>query len=394
MLRFAQQYAFQRIVPYEEVAVQTSGARDRRALLEALRDIYAPHGAARFAAAALAAVGRVVEYEYGALHQIDVRGPVIGPAVQHPEERVAPRDLPRFAHHLRDHPLLPHYARHPISAPCKISDYLTQRELHRTGLYVECYRALDAEYQISFALPLPPRSGPLDIMVLNRQRPDFSERERQLLDLLRPHLALAYRNALVADELRGRTCQLGRALEECGRGVVALEPNGRMRMWSEPARALLHKYYGTERSRHRLPDGVRDWARGWLAELDGHAGTRPPTRPLVVARGAERLVVRLLPHREGGQHLLLLEEQCEDVSPAALAGSGISNREAEVLAWVARGRTNAEVAAILTISPRTVQKHLEHIFQKLGVETRMAAAATARELLDHSRNGRVQGREP
>jgi len=43
--------------------------------------------------------------------------------------------------------------------------------------------------------------------------------------------------------------------------------------------------------------------------------------------------------------------------------------------WVSRGKTNREISIILSISPRTVQKHLEHIFQKLGVETRTAAAA-------------------
>jgi len=57
----------------------------------------------------------------------------------------------------------------------------------------------------------------------------------------------------------------------------------------------------------------------------------------------------------------------------------LSPREAEVLAWVAQGKTNAEISGILGISPRTVQKHLEHIFDKLGVENRTAAAAKALE---------------
>ena len=46
-----------------------------------------------------------------------------------------------------------------------------------------------------------------------------------------------------------------------------------------------------------------------------------------------------------------------------------------MLAWVARGRTNSEIGSILSISSRTIQKHLEHIFQKLGVESRTAAAS-------------------
>jgi DNA-binding CsgD family transcriptional regulator len=54
---------------------------------------------------------------------------------------------------------------------------------------------------------------------------------------------------------------------------------------------------------------------------------------------------------------------------------GLTRREAEVLAWVAKGKTNEQIGLILGISVRTVQKHLEHVFSKLGVETRTAAAA-------------------
>jgi DNA-binding CsgD family transcriptional regulator len=57
----------------------------------------------------------------------------------------------------------------------------------------------------------------------------------------------------------------------------------------------------------------------------------------------------------------------------------LSARESEILALVAAGKTNGEIATILAISARTVQKHLEHIFQKLGVETRTAAAIRALE---------------
>ena len=59
----------------------------------------------------------------------------------------------------------------------------------------------------------------------------------------------------------------------------------------------------------------------------------------------------------------------------------LSRREAEVLTWVAMGKTNAEVGTILDLSPRTVQKHLEHTYQKLGVENRTAAAARAHEMM-------------
>ena len=64
----------------------------------------------------------------------------------------------------------------------------------------------------------------------------------------------------------------------------------------------------------------------------------------------------------------------------------LTAREAEVLYWVALGKTNPEIAGVLEMSPRTVNKHLEHIFTKLGVETRTAAATVA---LNRSRLGVV-----
>ena len=56
---------------------------------------------------------------------------------------------------------------------------------------------------------------------------------------------------------------------------------------------------------------------------------------------------------------------------------GLTTRESEVLAWVAQGKSNGTIGVILGISPRTVQKHLERTFHKLGVESRTAAAAQA-----------------
>ncbi|MCX9156813.1 response regulator [Niveibacterium sp. 24ML] len=63
------------------------------------------------------------------------------------------------------------------------------------------------------------------------------------------------------------------------------------------------------------------------------------------------------------------------------AGAELTARESEVLLWVARGKTNRDIGEILGMSPRTVNKHLEHIFEKLGVETRTAAASAAARAL-------------
>lgn len=65
------------------------------------------------------------------------------------------------------------------------------------------------------------------------------------------------------------------------------------------------------------------------------------------------------------------------LSASRLAEAALTPRETEVLAWLAKGKTNRDIADILGMSHRTVNKHLEHIFEKLGVETRAAAAALA-----------------
>lgn len=61
----------------------------------------------------------------------------------------------------------------------------------------------------------------------------------------------------------------------------------------------------------------------------------------------------------------------------------LTQREMDVLEWVACGKTNRDVAEILGMSPRTVNKHLEHIYEKLGVETRTAAVAQFARLARH-----------
>lgn len=99
---------------------------------------------------------------------------------------------------------------------------------------------------------------------------------------------------------------------------------------------------------------------------------------LILKHEGKRLVIRLV--SKSDPILFLGEERPTKIKPQSPAPCSLSSREAQVLQWVSQGKTNKEIALILELSARTVQKHLEHIYQKMGVESRTGAAAKAYEI--------------
>jgi DNA-binding CsgD family transcriptional regulator len=77
------------------------------------------------------------------------------------------------------------------------------------------------------------------------------------------------------------------------------------------------------------------------------------------------------------EFLLRLAKDAGDTPAEFSSELGLTTREGEVLSWLSKGKTNRDIAQILGLSPRTVDKHLEQIYSKLGVENRTAAAAIA-----------------
>jgi DNA-binding CsgD family transcriptional regulator len=269
-----------------------------------------------------------------------------------PDEVVAvthPVALERGAH---EHPILRYYADHPLERgrAVKVSDFVSRAELHRLRVYDEFLRPIEAERQIGISIRA---SGPLVVgFAFNRRRRDFSERDRTLLDLMRPHLAQAYRNLEEHERLR----QALAALEDDERAVVLVASDGSIAFASRSAPRLLSDYFDSDGA--RLPEA--------LVRNDSH----------VAARDDKRLTVRRIPQTaSGGLDALVLEERRAGGAAEALEPLGLTRRESEVLAEVAAGKTNAEIALALGVRPLTVVKHLEHVFAKLGVGTRTAAAA-------------------
>jgi DNA-binding NarL/FixJ family response regulator len=264
-----------------------------------------------------------------------------------------------------EHPLISYHARTGDGRPFKISDFMTVDEFHATELYQTIYRRLNAEDQMAFVLP---STSILLGIALNRDSRSFSDRDRSMLNLYRPHLLQAYRNALVFGELQDVLKALDALTAPSGDGVVILDAAGGISHVTENAVSLLNKWFGFKPG-NRLPDDVADW----LGHLSSLANAVPPW-PLVVDREKRQLVLRVLPAVANNPAAITVVERGRVVTPpSTFTALGLTEREANVLARVGDGETNAMVADGLSISVRTVEKHLQHVYDKLGVDNRTAA---------------------
>lgn len=183
----------------------------------------------------------------------------------------------------------------------------------------------------------------------------------ELLARIRVHLANArasYRSRLA----------LGRA----GRSLAAVDPAGRL-VWCTPQAERLFQRLDPawDTNGAALPAGIAPALLRQLAE-PGRSGT------VNLALAGTQIEIALAERDRTGETLFKITEVGESSKvDLLLRQTSLTRREAEVLLWVSYGKTNRTVSEILGISPRTVNKHLEQVFRKLGVETRAAAAALA-----------------
>jgi DNA-binding CsgD family transcriptional regulator len=220
-------------------------------------------------------------------------------------------------------------------------------------------------------LQIAPRSR-LTYIAAIRDGQDFTERDRVVVNLLQPHLSQAYRNARAFSALSEEVRVARKLADSFDRGVVVRSRSGGVRFSTARARTWLNEYFLPPRETGRLPALLEDWLEHRIGSLGKRDSLPQPMQPFIVERHNQRLVVHAL--FEDDQTILVLAEERTGVDAKLLQSLGLTPREAEVAAWVAEGRTNAEIGEILGARPLTVKKHLEHIFEKLGVENRTAAA--------------------
>jgi DNA-binding response OmpR family regulator/DNA-binding CsgD family transcriptional regulator len=185
----------------------------------------------------------------------------------------------------------------------------------------------------------------------------------EMIARIRVHLA----NARLTQSARA-------ALDVSGRYLLAVNGQGKI-MWATPqAQKLLSATLAADTEEEFvLPDPIPHWLN---QAQQGKAGSKAAA--MASFPGNEQLRLQYMGKLGPNEFLLRLAKDTGADTPAEFSSElGLTTREGEVLSWLSKGKTNRDIAQILGLSPRTVDKHLEQIYSKLGVENRTAAAAIA-----------------
>ncbi|HSD40681.1 MAG TPA: LuxR C-terminal-related transcriptional regulator [Burkholderiales bacterium] len=243
--------------------------RELRAALDVLHAIgESCAGADEFARRGVECLPKLIDADLTTLSTCDLDGGHRSVVSDH-AATISRREIDVFDHYFHVHPLVREHGRNPAAATKRIEDLLPDGAFRHTPLFNEYYRKIGIDHVM--AVPIHVDRRFLVSLVLNRSGTAFSDRDRDLAEVVRPHLANLYRLGVSSERMR------------------------------------------------QLPADA----------------------------------------------------------PFDRAAAPLTPREREVLDWVAAGKTNRDIAAILGASPRTVEKHLERIYEKLGVETRTAAVVRA-----------------
>jgi DNA-binding response OmpR family regulator len=190
------------------------------------------------------------------------------------------------------------------------------------------------------------------------------------VDELRARIRVHLANARSAQSARV-------ALDAAGRHLLAVRGNGRI-VWSTPqATRLVNAATGSDEGLDMVSAHILAWmvARKTASQMKDPSFT-------IETGGEATLSLSFLGSIGQDEHLFRLTSQTQASDGERLRQHfSLTARESEVLAWIAKGKSNRDIGEILGLSARTVNKHLEQIYVKLGVENRASAAVKAASIL-------------
>ncbi|TRU95693.1 MAG: LuxR family transcriptional regulator [Microcystis wesenbergii Mw_QC_S_20081001_S30D] len=210
--------------------------------------------------------------------------------------------------------------------------------------------------------------------------PNPTQCDRCVLNLFRSHLMQEEKSELECSQIQQLLAQFRAALNQGG--IISLSRTGNVRFMTQRAEQILSQYFPSYSSSTSLPLHLKKWFKFQISQLKISSDDPCLCSTLHIEQDEKDLNIRFIPEQMQGHYLLLLEEKRQSIfSIADLELLGLTKREAEVLFWVSKDKSNSEIATVLGCSGGTVGKHLEHIYSKLRTHTRAGAVIVALERL-------------
>jgi DNA-binding response OmpR family regulator/DNA-binding CsgD family transcriptional regulator len=217
-------------------------------------------------------------------------------------------------------------------------------------------------------------AGAVDYVTKPVEPQEVLARVRAHLEIRRLQKELEEKHAALAREIDWRNAAEEQLQQSLDQAVVIARRDHTIQFCTKLAWNLLERYFGPKILTALPPD-----LAAWVA---GERTAQPRPDRFTLERDGSELTMRRFSEGSGDSTvMLLLEEKVDLASPEPLQRLGLTPREAEVLFWLTQGKSSPEIGVILNAALNTVKKHVQNIFQKLGVENRTAAAVRALEVL-------------
>ena len=340
---------------------------DYAAVFACIEAIHACRTLDEFPATVLVALRKLVDNHLAGYNEVNLKRRRVVAMVDPLHPAFAPL-IGDFEKLMYQHPVISYFDRTGDGQALKISDFLGARQYHALSIYQKVYRPMEVEDQMAIGVKL--ERGFMIGIAFARQARSFTEKDRLKLNLVRPHLVQAYLRVAERAGAAENNDDLAVALRESGMGVITLDESGEVIRATPDALKCLHRYFPRADSRSPvLPESLMHWA---LQKKSGETDA-----PFIVPHESANLMVRRVQNE--GRLLLVLSEERHTGEATWLMRHGLTARELEVLKWLAQGRSNPDIAAILGLTTGTVKLHVERVLAKLGVENRTAAALMARK---------------
>jgi DNA-binding CsgD family transcriptional regulator len=352
--------------------------KDLRHVFDFVHNLYAFRNTDSFTTHLVSALSRLVPADVHSYNEVNTAQPHVVYKITPDNFTQVQNAFEILAQYLDQHPFVHHVAATGDGSPHTFSDFMSLRQFKNTDLYQEFYGPMRLPYGLFTNVRDPDVSGTIITLGMHRGGHEFAERDRSVLTFLRPHIQQALANAQLTTRLEAECAALQCVTANTSMSVLTLTPRNTI-LWGMPrALTLLEQVQGwNPRRPNQLPPVILSWIRSIEWGFDLPTELQNPCTPLNLDCGPYHARLRLL--RKDTHRILVMEETGHTVMPNQLASLGLSKRETEVLCWIAQGKTNEEIGCILGCHLRTVKKHLERIYMKLGVENRTAAAVLAIE---------------